>query len=542
MKKFILFLLIALLTTSYIYGATSTLSINDTYRFGKSFNYQANQNLWTGALDEMQRTEDYNKLYDINTIYFKYGTAPTMWWSSFDTPTFGFSKSLPFGVGILLLQYTDESTDGDNDDDVHIINSSENSVTEIKTDTDLNVNRLIKAGIGMGFMEMVGVNYILELLENKTEDKYTTTTSDRSNSLSWITRTEDVSLLTNSSTFIHTLEGSLKLGNLKTILQLQIASVNGNEENNKFENIIKDITYSGKTINSTNNISTGRNAGNSAAGFNADDLSYTFFQADAEIKYALPPIDAQLVLELIYATRSIGDDNDKYITEEINTTYNTNTENASAYSSALTTVKYSKNNDTAMGIILKFKQQYKIFDKVKLGIYPRYGITIKKLDYDIEQSKTQIVKNDNNSNGTFNDPGEITTTVLSGDIDNIQIEEINHEIKLPIGMEIQATKAFTLRFGTMLKYSINSQSKQETETQNYTHSATTTTGSATSTTKYANRIDVNTDNTLTKTFSTSLTYGIGYEVIENLTLDLFGSTSGDYIQIYEYKISATYKF
>ena len=44
------------------------------------------------------------------------------------------------------------------------------------------------------------------------------------------------------------------------------------------------------------------------------------------------------------------------------------------------------------------------------------------------------------------------------------------------------------------------------------------------------------------TFSTSLTYGIGYEVIENLTLDLFGSTSGDYIQIYEYKISATYKF
>lgn len=35
---------------------------------------------------------------------------------------------------------------------------------------------------------------------------------------------------------------------------------------------------------------------------------------------------------------------------------------------------------------------------------------------------------------------------------------------------------------------------------------------------------------------------VGNEVIENLTLDLFGSTSGDYIQIDEYKISATYKF
>ena len=169
MRKILIILLILTIITTYAY----TVNFTDTYIFGTSFNYQANQNLWEGALDIMQRTEDYSKLYKQDILYFNYDNYATI----------GINKNLFLGPVVLLFQYNDNSVTQDSDEDVSIINDS-TTVSETKTDIDATVDRTINIGIGMGLFKKIGVSYALNWWQTNTETEYTTVTSERSNAKS----------------------------------------------------------------------------------------------------------------------------------------------------------------------------------------------------------------------------------------------------------------------------------------------------------------------------------------------------------------------
>ncbi len=530
-----LFILIFFLTSSLIYA----VDFKTTTAFDDSFSYQANQNLWEGAIDILQRTEYYDMLVENDLFYLHYDYSPTI----------GINKNLFFGPFILLFNYSDVSSKGDDDDDVSIINNSTSGITETKTKIDSNIYRDINIGIGAYLFNTIGINYTLKWQQINTEKKYITTTSDRSNSKSWITQTEDYFKLSNDGIFNNILEFGCNLpdfiGKHKFILQVQYAFEEGDEEDNKTEQNFVYTVISGKKTSSIKNFIIGRDAGNSSANFIADQLSSTFFQLDGEDQLYLDALNTILEFNFGYASRNIDSDN-KYVNEIENISYNTNNGIANNCTFVKDIVKYNKNNDYAVKIAFRCKTKFISINNMELGIYPKYTIEIKKSDYDIISSKEKIVKNDGNNDGDFTDVGTDThtTTSYKGDIDNVSVKEMNHTINLPIGMEIMPLKFLTFRFGVNMSYSISSRAEQLTETQNYTEESVVNNLNTANntTTKYANRIDTNTDNTVYYYFSTALSYGLGFKIAENFSLDFLGSTGGSQIDIEDYKLSLTYYF
>ena len=127
--------MLILVFSSYIYS----VNFKNTIIFGNSFTYQANQYLWEGALDIMERTEYYDRLHNNDIFYINYNIYPTI----------GINKSTAFGSALLLFQYYDDSIELDDDEKVTAINQELNNITEKKTDIDADIDTIFKAGIGL---------------------------------------------------------------------------------------------------------------------------------------------------------------------------------------------------------------------------------------------------------------------------------------------------------------------------------------------------------------------------------------------------------
>ncbi len=336
------------------------------------------------------------------------------------------------------------------------------------------------------------------------------------------------------------IEGGIDLGDLKGILQLQLSFENGNNEDNRVEIDKQGQTQSGKIETGLSLITAGRDVGNSSISFNADDLSSTVYQFDAEAQYDLGIINSILELNLRGIMRSINNDAG-FISETEIKVFDTNSGNVINYNKEIATNKYTKNNDYGFRLSLRAKNKISIFNKVGLGFYPGYQIEIKKSDYDIETTKVVMTRVDNDIDGSF----DINTeSFFSGNVDNYAEKEINHTFSLPAGIEVFPIRALVLRFGIKLTYAILSRAIQRSETENYSQSIfiDNKNPSNNSTINYATMIDVDTVNTRENKFSAGISYGIGYKITENFHLDFLGRIQGRYIALGYLRLSLTYYF
>lgn len=187
MKKMFFVLFILFMFLSHLHA----VDFRNTGIFGSSFNYQANQELWEGALDLMQRTEYYSSLCGKDILYFNYDNYPTI----------GINKAFSFGAAIFLFQFYDDSLEMDGDEDIYVINMEGNYFTETRTSVDSSVDRTINAGIGFALFESLGLNYTLNWVANSIEEDYTTITSYRSNEKSRQTQSNHVKSFVNNGVF-----------------------------------------------------------------------------------------------------------------------------------------------------------------------------------------------------------------------------------------------------------------------------------------------------------------------------------------------------
>ncbi len=119
-----------------------------------------------------------------------------------------------------------------------------------------------------------------------------------------------------------------------------------------------------------------------------------------------------------------------------------------------TTTKYilHKCSDINYGLGLRWKKKWQLDPTVNVGVYPRVTGIMRSYSAEIERTQLQIIRNDNNGNGIFTDPGDVNTETTSiGDTDSKKYSQFNIIMQLPIGMQWSVSKILTFFCGSQFQ-------------------------------------------------------------------------------------------
>lgn len=210
---------------------------------------------------------------------------------------------------------------------------------------------------------------------------------------------------------------------------------------------------------------------------------------------------------------------------------------------ASTTATYDITSGSELVINAYNHSIFKPLNDVLFGCGLGYSLEIDNSEFSIVEKGTLKTLDDNDNNGSFSDPGDQNDIwEYKNKLNDYSSKTTKHIISLPLFVEIGVVKGLALRVGSLLKYTIQNITTTVTTTgyqdSTFTDSITPA-NNRSGVVTYDKRTD--TTNNDTTTFSKLFHFGSGWDISNNISVDLL-CTSSTLVNLDAIQIEGTIRF